>query len=198
MFLIRALALPMLDFSIEEELGYNKDINALAFILNETSFSSNAFYQPRSWYNALDHATNTEIGLDSRKDEEEDEYEGQGGELLVQFSQPMGGAKWKHMADWLGKLRRYPNSFVVPYQKTFYPGAIEAYWDRIRLARYELYMGEVTAQNALPEDTEEELIPAMNQLRDVITWLPYDDEVMDRATEEMRVASEKTPIWTGD
>jgi hypothetical protein len=198
-FLTRAISLPMLDFSIEKELAFEKDINALAYVLNETAFSSNAFYQPRTWFNTLHTASALEAGLDDDDPTAptgKAGYEGEPGSLLVQFPYASNGAKWKHMADWLEILRHRPNAFEMRFDKTFYPAAIKQYWKRIGEARDSLYFGEIALDEAsaagngnAPEYRK--LSSSVNSLTRMLWWSADDDAGMAKAIAENEKALKK-------
>lgn len=123
--LLEVLSMPS-DTPGLQESG-RKDRFALSEVIRGASYRDNVFYQPRNWYNAYAFSANTS------------EY--RHGDMQLHFH-GLGGDKWSGLSNTLNLLSSTPADFSVPLRKTTYRAEIDAYWERMQMARRVLKKAE--------------------------------------------------------
>ncbi|RMZ86676.1 hypothetical protein DV736_g6096, partial [Chaetothyriales sp. CBS 134916] len=127
-------------FKTDIDLGFSADQTAMALIFNETENQPHVLYQPRKWYNTYQFHHG---------------YEGVPGNLLVHFP-GLEEDRWDQMGGWLQTLNN-PGSAVkweVPYEDTYYPREIAAFWEQIRTGRDVIER----AKGKIEQQVKEELV----------------------------------------
>ncbi|EON62235.1 hypothetical protein W97_01456 [Coniosporium apollinis CBS 100218] len=174
-FLIRAMAVPMIDQQVQ--LGHAMDATAMALVLNETEFRGAAMYQPAGWY----HGVQTREG-----------FSGHAGDLLVSLPAELMGERWRFLREWVERLGREGGRYGVSLRETNYPALIATFWERVRRARGVLRDAEEFAERERG-DVNEELKRAIGRLKDAIVWMPESEDVLGEAEEACRRGMKAPP-----
>lgn len=168
-FLVKAMSIPFLDS--QAELGNRADATAMAYILNETDFRSNVFYEPEAWFGRS-------MTMDG--------WAGERGDMVVHFPRELGGARWKGLSEWLDQLDRDAKIYELELPKTQYPTEVEAFWYNVRQMRGTLKRAQdKVVEKGGQDKASQELNKAVERLKDVISFEPDSltavEEAVNRA-----------------
>ena len=105
----------------EVELGPNVEQSCFRHVFTHDGFREPVVYFPVRFFNTFEQSWGKMPPP-------------QPGEILIHFS-GMKGDKYKSMGKYFEILEQKPESLQIPFEETFYPTEIEAFWRRLNEAR---------------------------------------------------------------
>ncbi|KAL4984894.1 hypothetical protein BDW68DRAFT_180210 [Aspergillus falconensis] len=170
-FLIETLAYPI--YNSRVDLDVQVDQNAMANVLNQSSYREGVTYLPRTWINTYEWAH---------------AYEGYRGNMLVHFP-GLGEKRWERMEAWLDVVERRVGGWEVPLQETWYLEEGRRFWERVQEARR--ILGEYQRLKEVREKQgpdqpgrEREMDRVAGELERVLYEEPFDGEALQQRIEE--------------
>ncbi|KAL6229312.1 hypothetical protein BDW75DRAFT_235307 [Aspergillus navahoensis] len=172
-FLIETLAYPI--YNPRVDLDEQVDQNAMAKVLNQSSYREGVTYLPRTWINTYEWAH---------------AYEGGRGNMLVHFP-GLGEKRWKHMEAWLDVVEKGVGGWEVPVHETWYVEEGRRFWERIQEARrvlgaYEKMKEAREKQRTDQPGRESEIDRIAGELRRLLYEEPFEGEALQQRIEEWK------------
>ena len=169
-FLTQATALPLLKPDVP--LGFNKEQDAMRWVLAQEGYKEHAVYQPRQWYNSFARGV-------------EDELETKEGDLLIHFAGVSD--KYSLMGHWLDIVENEPEKVNIPLDNLTLHEDIKGFWNNLRAAKQVLH----NTSDFMEKDIAQRVFEQYPELRDdlvensrILERLMYEDPFQQQEFKE--------------